>query len=401
MKGTVFGQMGYYLTFYFGYSFISSSLNAMVDPRLIANYKFIDQTERTRSYNFADGYIRYYKELSKNMNISVQLGREKITYGHGYSNSLMLSGVAPDMDFIKFGFKWGVAEYSSMTASALGPYSRNRDSNYTKYIALNRLNLSFDNVADFGFYEGQVYDRSLELGYLTPFTFYKFIEMSLQDRDNGVFGMDFQTHCFKNIEFQGTFFLDEDILFNLQLLNRYINKTAYQLGTYLYEPLNIKNLSLILEYTKIRPYVYTHSVNGISTDKLTYTSFGVNLGHPIGPNSDQIFTKMIYNLNDRMTLNLIYQRIRHCANITDANGNLILNAGGDIFVPHRSDFDPDEAPFLAGQKIKTDVYTIDFRYEPINSFIFDLVLNYQKDNNTYTNIKAETSFAYLKFTLDY
>jgi len=33
------------------------------------------------------------------MGISLQFGREQIKYGHGYSNSLTLSGLGPDMDF--------------------------------------------------------------------------------------------------------------------------------------------------------------------------------------------------------------------------------------------------------------------------------------------------------------
>jgi len=402
LKGTMFGHLGYYLSFYLGYSFSASSLNVLVDPRLATNFKFSDIKERTRSYNFTDGYLKYYAKPTDNMAISVQLGREHTTYGLGYSNSLMLSGVTPDMDFLKFDMKWGIADFSSIHASILGPYNVDKDSNYTKYIVLNRLNISFKNLFDFAFYEGQVYSRGLELGYLTPFAFYKFVEMSIQDRDNGVFGMDFQTHCFKNVEIQGSFFLDEDILFNLQHLDSYTNKTAYQLGTYIYEPLNIKNLSMIIEYTKIRPFVYTHSKNFTEeSDKDTYTSYGVGLGHPIGPNSDQIFTKFIYNLNERMTFNFEYQHIRHGDNITDANGILIKNVGGNIFAPWYGPRDSQTPVFLDGERINTDVYTLDFRYEPINSFLFDLIFNYQKSNNTYTNIKTENSFCFLRFTLDY
>lgn len=82
--------------------------------------------------------------------------------------------------------------------------------------------------------------------------------MSLQDRDNGTLFFDLQTHFVKNLELQGTFFLDEDILGNLSDFSKQTNKTAYQLGFYWYEPAGIQNLALIFEYTKIRPYVYTH-----------------------------------------------------------------------------------------------------------------------------------------------
>jgi hypothetical protein len=102
-----------------------------------------------------------------------------------------------------------------------------------------------------------------------------------------------------------------------------------------------------------------------------------------------------------MALNFEYQHIRHGDNILDANGNLIANVGGDIFAPWYGPRDSQTPPFLAGEKIYTDIYTLDFRYEPINSFLFDLIFNYQKSNNTYTNIKTEDSFCFLRFTLDY
>ncbi len=136
-----------------------------------------------------------------------------------------------------------------------------------------------------GIGESIVYSgRGLELAYLTPVGFYKFIEHSIQDRDNANLYFDFQSGFIKNLEFQATFLLDENILSNLQDLDKYTNKTAYQLGVFWYQPFSINDLSLILEYTKIRPFVYTHfdSMN-------VYTAFGKNLGHRIGPNADELY----------------------------------------------------------------------------------------------------------------
>ena len=116
--------------------------------------------------------------------------------------------------------------------------------------------------------------------------------MSLQDRDNGNLYFDIQTSFIPNLELQGTFFLDENILSNLAELDSFKNKTAYQLGLFWYEAFTINNLSWILEYTRIRPYVYSHA-----NIKNTYTAWGTNLGHRIGPNSDEIFTRLAYNVN--------------------------------------------------------------------------------------------------------
>ncbi len=94
--------------------------------------------------------------------------------------------------------------------------------------------------------------------------------------------------CFiPNLELQASFFLDENILSNMSDLNRFSNKTAWQVGAYWYTPIN--DLAIVGEYTRIRPFVYTHT-----NPKNTYTSWNDPIGHPIGPNADQIWLKAEY-----------------------------------------------------------------------------------------------------------
>ena len=136
------------------------------------------------------------------------------------------------MDFLKLTFKYGIINFSSVFGSTVGEYSPNRDERYTKYFTANRLKLSFDKLFDVGIGETVISSRGIELGYLNPLIFYKFAEMSLQDRDNGTIFADIQTHFIKNLELQGTFFMDENILSNLSDLSKASNKTAYQLGLF-------------------------------------------------------------------------------------------------------------------------------------------------------------------------
>ena len=392
--GTLFGHLGYKMGLILGSTSYDPEMATIIEPKLKSNFKFNENIEKLRSYDFTDGYVKYYTDLQDNMSLSIQLGREKISYGLGYSNSLMLSGLQPDLDFIKFNYKWGIINFSSIYASGVGPFTFARDSDYTKYISLNRLKVSIKNVIDIGAMESVVFNR-FEIGYLTPVGFYKMIEMSIQDRDNGTFGLDFQTHFIKGVEIQGSLFLDENVIFDLDKLKTHINKTAYQIGTYIYEPAGIKNLSVIAEYTKIRPFTYTHTsiVNN-------YTSYNVILGHPIGPNSDQIFTKISYNLNEWLTFLFGYQRIRTGKNIYDANGNLIKNVGSDVWLAHNKTM-PDEAPFLDGERINTDLINAGIRVEPIRNIIFDFTFNYRRDNNITKNFKEDMSYGLIKMSVDY
>ena len=231
---------------------------------------------------------------------------------------------------------------------------------------------------------------------MTPFIFYKFVEHSLQDRDNGTLFFDMQTHFIKDLQFQGTFFMDESLLGGLSDFNKQSNKVAIQGGTMWYEPVGIKDVSLTLQYTFIRPYVYTHF-----NPKNTYTSFGQILGNPIGPNADQIYTRLTYNFSDWLAMSLIYQRIRKGENVYDSNGDLVKNVGGNVNQPYRPDIDPEDANFLDGNRVYTDVAELSVRLEPIRNFVFDIKYAYRKENHLDENFINDTSFGSIKLSIDY
>ena len=286
--------------------------------------------------------------------------------------------------------------FTSIHASTVGLFTPEREDRYTKFWAFNSLKFSLNGLFDIGMGEAIVYSgRGIELAYLSPIPFYKFIEMNLQDRDNGNIYLELQTGFIPNLELQGTFFLDENILSNLGDLDDYKNKTAYQLGAFWYEAFAINNLSWILEYTRIRPYVYSH-VN----IKNTYSAWGTNLGHRIGPNSDEFFTSLAYNVNSWIGASLEYRHQRSGENIYDDDGNLIKNVGGDMFVSHESR-ESDTAIFLDGIRMDYDEVQVGLRIEPIRDFIFDIIYNYSIQNNLSEGYKKDFSYGLLKFTLEY
>ncbi len=397
MRGTVFHQLGYNLTVIKGGVSGNDRLAEIIEPKLLSNYKWVEAVENIGNYGFNYGYLKFHTEPMKEMNLAIQLGREDITFGYGYGSKLILSGDNPTLDFIKFNFDYGVIHFTSIHASTVGNFSYDISQRYTKYLALNRLKLSFKNLFDFGIGETMIYSgRGIELGYLSPLAFYKFIEMDLQDRDNGTLWMDFQTNFLKKLQFQATFYLDENILSNLQDLERFSNKTAYQLNAFWYEPFSIQDFSLIAEYTRIRPYVYSHRI-----PENTYTAFGVNLGHRIGPNADEIMFKANYNLNDRIRLTGEYRFSRKGNNVYDENGNLIKNVGGDIFLSHTIEEENRPAKFLDGERINTSHLILGFRIEPIREFYFDIFFNYISSKNLSKSNTDNLSYGLLKFTLEY
>jgi hypothetical protein len=205
-----------------------------------------------------------------------------------------------------------------------------------------------------------------------------------------------QTKFIKNLELQGTFFLDEDILGNLSDLEKFTNKTAYQVGAFWYEPLTINDLSLIIEYTKIRPYVYTHY-----DIKNNYTAYGALLGHRIGPNADELMIRANYNFSERLRFSSEYRYTRKENNIYDDNGNLIKNVGGDAALSHGFVVVNQQAPFLDGERVNYNFFSAGLRIEPLRGYIFDVSYNFQNKKNITKNISENLSYALFKFTLEY
>ena len=390
-RGTVFNNLGYNLSVQKGGVSGSQSYAKLFDPRLNYNFKFIEAIENIGNYDFAEGYLRYYVEPAKDMRLALQLGREKIKFGYGYGSKFVISGEHTLMDFIRLNFDYGVFSFTSLTASTVGTFSEFRDLNHTKLLAINRFKLNFPEVIEFGLGENIIYSgRGVDLAYLNPMIFYKFVEMSLQDRDNGSVWLDFQTHFLKNVEISGTFFLDENILSHLQNLNLFSNKTAYQFGVMWYSPFSVSDLSLTAEYTKIRPYVYTHT-----NDKNSYTAYGELLGHSIGPNSDELLFKADYNLNDWIRLSGSYHYIRSGENIYDNEGRLLFNAGGDPFVPHRMTVDSERIDFLDGERINKNILTANIKIEPLRKFYMNLSYKLMIVNNITRNLEEKTSYILL------
>ena len=396
LRGTVFKHLGYLFSVIKGGASGNKDLAEIIEPRLLTNFKWLEAGENIGNYDFSSAYLKYHAEPVEGIHLSVQLGREPLTVGYGYGSKLVLSGDNPTLDFLQFNFDYGIVHFTSIHASTVGLFAPEQEDRYTKFWAFNTLRFTLPGLFDIGMGEAIVYSgRGIELAYLSPIPFYKFIEMSLQDRDNGNLYFDIQTSFIPNLELQGTFFLDENILSNLAELDNFKNKTAYQLGLFWYEAFTINNLSWILEYTRIRPYVYSHT-----NIKNTYTAWGTNLGHRIGPNSDEIFTRFAYNFNSWIGASLDYRHQRSGENIYDHDGNLIKNVGGDIFESHESR-ESDTAIFLDGIRINTDIFQAGVRIEPIRDFIFDIIYNYRIDNNITEGYKDDFSYGLIKFTLEY
>jgi hypothetical protein len=394
-RGTLFDNFGYSLSFVKGALAGKRETALLTRPEFAYNFKYIENIDGTPSIDFTEGYIRFAKTFQNQSELYVQLGREKLRYGLGYGSKLVLSGAHPDLDFVKFGFNYGWFSFSSIHAATVGDFKPTREARLTKYISTHRVRLLIPKILAIGIGENVVYHgRGVDLAYLNPLQFYKFAEHSLQDRDNAAMFFDIQTHFLKNIELQASLYLDENLDFSNLDLER--NKFAYQLGFFWYEFLSVKNLAFVAEYTRVRPYTYSHF-----DEENTYTAWNALLGHRIGANADEFYFRLTYNATEWLRPSLELQKIREGNNLLDVNGNLIRNVGGDIFLPYELTEINPIAPFLDGNRLNTWRVTATARIEFVRNALIELRYGYRKTSFLAEGGATSDNFGSIRFLLEY
>jgi hypothetical protein len=399
-RGTLFEYFGYSLSFVKGATLGNRQTMKLTRPDFLYNFKYLENIDGTPSVDFTDGYLRYQYAPKEDVMIYAQLGREKLRYGLGYSASLTLSGNHQNLDAIRFGINYKRISFTSIHASTSGNFFDTlgrvvpRGERYTKYFSAQRLRLLVPNWFAVGIGAVVVYHGRFDLAYLNPFQFYKFAEHSLQDRDNAAMFFDIQTHFLKNIEFQASFFLDETMDFSNLNLER--NKYAFQVGMFWYEFLTLKNLSFVVEYTRVRPYTYTHF-----DERNSYSAWGMGLGHPIGANADEVYLKLAYNPTDWIRPSIEFRKRRKGNNIVDENGILVRNVGGDLLRPYETFQVNPIAPFLDGERVDTDELTLDLRLEPVRNLSFEVRYGYQLQTFIMRGGRQSQNFLTVRFLVEY
>lgn len=360
IRGTLGGRVGYYLD---GINGVTSGDRAFAleDQRLLtnSNYRLIGNDY----YDESMGYIRIDATW-----FGFQAGRERLLWRENYGSSLVLSDNPPMFDFIRFDASYGVVNYNFIHGWIMGPRELIRYSpdhsplphNPQKYFVAHRAEFSlFRNRLQFGVNETLIYAReSPELGYLNPVSFLISTERNLGDRDKLMLGFDFAVRPAGDIEIRfGALF--DDIHFGRSFTRSWDNRWAIHAGLYYVDPFGIPDLDLFLDYTRVEPYVYAHHR---SPDRYyAHTDFG--LGHPLGPNSDDTLFRIVYRPQWQWRFAIEFQRQRHGANITDEEGNVIRNVGGDLLFPFRPGIDSREKQFLDGVLTENLFYRASVRYE--------------------------------------
>jgi hypothetical protein len=398
MRGTLLGKLG----------FFAQLTNAQFwgSRELLGRDRTIRQssalwTGDSQNFDFAEGAVRYDGGIA-----SVQIGRGRLLWGTGIDQQMVLSDNSPIFDFIRADVGYKALRYTFVHASLMGTRSSVL-LRYTydpsafsvepvaadKYFAAHRLGLSFPGVLDFGFQEMYIYsNRSIDLAYLNPFILLESVQRARGERDNGLWAFDASTKFIPNLELRGTLLLD-DIHIPGIFSDKWYDKHALQFSALWMDPIGVPNTSVMVEYTRVEPFVFGHER---SRDD-QYTNDGYLLGARIGPNADSWFFRVDWLPRRNLSLSGRVLLGRKGNNLYNSGGLLLRNVGGDENVPHRLS-DPDTKSFLDGTLQKRDRMELIVIYEPVNQcwiefrFLREVVVPSASDNLTLGSARLRLEF---------
>ena len=231
---------------------------------------------------------RAYITFQATKNIQLQFGHDKNMIGNGF-RSLQLSDNAAPYLFLKLNTTVGIFQYQNLFTQLVYTGFKPYDQIFPrKYMTMHHLSINVSKKLNIGFTESIVFERDsttgsgIDLNYLNPVIFYRFIESFQGSGDNAFIGVDFKWNFAKKFSLYGQFMLDEFNAKEFFKNNGYWGKKfGVQGGLKYIDVFGINNLDYQAELNYVRPYTYSHY------DNANYAHYNQNLAHPLGANFEE------------------------------------------------------------------------------------------------------------------
>jgi hypothetical protein len=351
-------------------------------------------------YNNYEGYLRYQAKTNW---VAVSLGRYPIVQGMGFIDNLFLSRNSIPYDFVKLDLSSKVFKYTFSYGSIRGDSLGKKLE--SKNISTHRLDINFSNKFKVGLFEAVIIPNSaFSFTFLNPISFLSSAEFNKpsqgynEDINNTMLGIDALVKPVNNLSFQGSLLVDDlefSTLFKPE--SKEINKFAYQLGGFWSDAFTIPNLELKLEYTKIDPFVYSHTTN-----KSTYANWGYSLGHALPPNSDEIAVQLNYPVSSRVRFSVDFKFQRSGdGNILDSLGRFISVSGGDINKSNGVGNAIITPVFLQGDRKNRTILNFHAEAEPIKQYYLTFDYTNKMFDNIFESRKMTDNYFVLGLRVDY
>jgi len=345
-------------------------------------------------HQFHDETIAYV--VFKLAPLEFEFGKDFNRWGPGYRGTLLLSGNAASYDLVKLkyesdkfsyvSFLGSLTSFPRLIESITGTEDNPKIKYAEKYIAAHRLEINLIRGVDIGLHEAVIFgQRDIEMAYLNPVMFLRSAEHYLGDQDNALMGADLELYLVDGWKWYAEMLIDD--IFTKKLGTDWIgNKLGFMFGSLWTDPFGFGDSSIRVEYSRIRPFVYSHRypIN-------VYAHFSTGLGHQNGPNTDEWFIRAEHDASRRLKLSAEFSFLRHGANPPG------VNVGGDINLPHRGGIDPDEVGFLEGDVEETTSFKFNFSYEVFRNLFIMGNLNLCSGENFRISGIPERDFDSRKF----
>jgi hypothetical protein len=294
------------------------------------------------------GYSTNNKSIASQANLTFtadehftfQLGYGKNFIGDGY-RSLFLSDNANSYPYLKITANIWKIKYMAL-------YSNYQDIRFSegnvgdyfqKLSTAHYLSLNVTKWWNIGFFESIVWQaqegefyRGYDINYFNPILLLRPTEYSQGSSDNALLGASMKFKIIKKNIIYTQLLLDEFLLSELKSgKGWWANKYGVQVGLKSYDFLTVNNLTLQLEYNKVRPFTYTHSYIATSISTLqNYAHFNAPLAHPLGANFNEAMASLTYQKK-----RWIFEGITTIAKVGfETNENASI--GQDIYIPNNN-----------------------------------------------------------------
>ncbi|MCQ2250404.1 MAG: hypothetical protein MJZ66_04790 [Bacteroidales bacterium] len=243
-----------------------------------------------------NSYLARYFEIYANYRpakfIGLSLGKGKKHIGDGY-RSMLLSASNSGMYYFDMDVTLGNFKYVFSMNTAQN-WDNECDSYRQMYMIYHAFSYNPAKWLNIGGYEAVMQIRRdtlgntkmMDLHYINPMLFFRPLEFSLGSPDDAIMGLFGKITYLKHHQAYAQFMLDD---FNFVEIKEHQgtwnNKYSYQMGLKGF----FGNLSYILEFDYIRPFIYSHdkSVN-------TYSMYHQPLANPFGANLKELLADIRY-----------------------------------------------------------------------------------------------------------
>lgn len=259
------------------------------------NNKFMDV--------FCSDYERAFALVQGSI-FKIFAGRERFSVGPSPRYNLLLSGYSAPMDWFayslgdkKLRLTFFISRISDMYCKEI-EYEGDTITNYIdaiRYLSIKRLDLNFIKGLNIGINEGALFggeNFALETYHFNPVIFLQAYQYNWHKDIN--FYLCFDAKYFRrNFAVYVSWLLDD---FQLETdPNNEPNHWGFNIGLELADPLKIKNTFYQFEYTAVSRFTYCHF-----WPYQRYSHQNTAIGHPYGPDFDEIFAKVIYHRGQRL-----------------------------------------------------------------------------------------------------